>query len=103
MEKAIRKTGIYGLVFGLAIAILLVDYKDVSRLGHNSTVTTYTPIFEYIVSILRFGIIGMFGGLLFGWKSYERKNKSEKRRSYYIEFFIAVFLLAFVLMFAFNW
>lgn len=103
MEKAIRKTGIYGLVFGLAIAILLVDYKDVSRLGHNGTVTTYTPIFEYIVSILRFGIIGMFVGLLFGWKSYERKNKSEKRKSYYIEFFVAVFLLAFVLMYAFNW
>ncbi|QOR64980.1 hypothetical protein IM538_14140 [Cytobacillus suaedae] len=103
MEKAIRKTGIYGFVFGLAIAILLVDYKDVSRLGNGGTVTTYTPIFEYIVSILRLGIVGMFVGLLIGWKSYERKNKSEIRKSYYIEFFVGVFLLAFVFMFVFNW
>ncbi|MBE4909945.1 hypothetical protein IMZ08_18065 [Bacillus luteolus] len=103
MEIILRKSGIYGLVLGLAIAILLVDYKDVSRLGHNGTVTTYKPIFEYIVSILRFGIIGMFVGLLIGWKSYERKNKTEKKKTYYIEFFIVVFLITVVLMFALNW
>lgn len=103
MESRLRKSGVYGLLFGLAISILFVDYKDVTPISHGGSVTTYKPILEYIVSILRFGIIGMFIGLFIGWNDHERINKTEKRKTYYIEFFIAVFLIATILMFVFNW
>ncbi|MDL4839880.1 hypothetical protein [Aquibacillus rhizosphaerae] len=84
----------------LAIAILFVDYKDVARISNSGYVTTYTPIYENIVSILRIGIMGMFIGLFIGWKNYRKKNnKTEQKKSYYIEFFIAVFIIALILMF----
>jgi hypothetical protein len=103
METRLRKSGIYGLLFGLAFSILFVDYKDVTPMSNGGSVTTYKPVLEYIVSILRFGIIGMFIGMLIGWKYFEGKNKTKKRKSYYSEFFIAVLLIATILLFVFNW
>ncbi|WP_226037336.1 hypothetical protein [Aquibacillus saliphilus] len=103
MEKRLRKSSIYGLVFGLAISILLVNYKDVTQVGDGVYQTTYKPIMEYIVSILRSGIIGMFLGLFIGWNSYERKHKPQEEKSYYLPFFFVVFLVSISLMVVFNW
>ncbi|GEL78521.1 hypothetical protein [Tenuibacillus multivorans] len=103
MESILKKSGIYGFVFGLAISILLVSYKDVIQVSNGGYVTTYKPVFEYIISILRFGIIGMFLGLFIGWKLYERNNKTEQEKSYYLPFFFAVFLVSIIMMVVFNW
>jgi len=103
MESRLIKSSIYGLLFGLAISILFVNYKDVTQVGNGVYQTTYKPVIEYIVSILRFGIIGMFLGLFIGWKVYERKQKSQQEKSYYLPFFFVVFLVSIILMVVFNW
>lgn len=103
MESRLRKSSIYGLLFGLAISILFVNYKDVTQVSDGVYQTTYKPVIEYIVSILRYGIIGMFLGLFIGWKGYERKHKTQQEKSYYLPFFFVVFLVSIILMFVFNW
>lgn len=103
MESRLLKSSIYGLLFGLAISILFVNYKDVTQVGIGVYETTYIPVIEYIVSILRFGIISMFLGLFIGWKVYERKQKSQKEKSYYLPIFFVVFLVSIILMAVFKW
>ena len=103
MESRLRKSSIYGLLFGLAISILFVNYKDVTQVGNGVYQTTYKPVIEYIVPILRFGIIGMFLGLFIGWKSYERQQKTQQEKSYYLPFFFVVFLVSIFLMVVFKW
>lgn len=103
MESRLRKFGIYGLLFGLAISILLVDYKEVIPQGNEAYEITYKPVIDYIVPIMRFGIIGMFFGLFIGWKSYERRHKTQKEKSYYLPFFFVVFLISIILIMIFNW
>lgn len=101
MESRLIKSSIYGLLFGLAISILFVNYKDVTQVGNGVYQTTYKPVIEYIVPILRFGIIGMFLGLFIGWKSYERQQKTQQEKSYYLPFFFIVFLVSIILMLVF--
>lgn len=103
MEIRLRKSSIYGLLFGLAISILFVNYKDVTQVGNGVYQTAYKPVIEYIVPILRFGIIGMFLGLFIGWKSYERQQKTQQEKSYYLPFFFVVFLVSIFLMVVFKW
>jgi len=101
MESLLRKSGFYGLIFGLAISILFVNYKDVSPID-GGQITTYKPVFDYIITILRIGIIGMFLGLFIGWKSYESKHKAQLK-SYYLTVFFAVFVIYIIIMMVFNW
>ena len=104
MEKALRKSGLYGLVFGLAVSILFVNYKDIQEVGNDGRLITYKPLFDYILTILRFGFIGMFLGLFICWKNYEKKHKTQQQgKSYYILAFFAVFLISSILMLIFNW
>ncbi|WP_208590831.1 hypothetical protein [Gracilibacillus suaedae] len=103
MERKLRKSSIYGLLLGLAISILFVNYKDVTEVNNGVYQTTYKPVIEYIVSILRFGIIGMFFGLFIGWNYYESKQKTEKENSYYLPFFFVVFLVSLILMVVYVW
>ena len=101
MEGRLRKAGIYGLLLGLALSIMFVDYKDVTQVN-GSYVTTYKPLIEYIMTILRISIIGMFLGILIGWKGYERKEKTQQEKSYYLPFFFTVFLISCILMYVFQ-
>jgi hypothetical protein len=87
----------------LAISILFVNYKDVAEVGNGVYQTTYRPVFEYIVWILRLGILGMFLGLFIGWKDYEKKHKTKQGKTYYLLVFFVVFLVSSILMFIFNW
>lgn len=104
MEKTLRKSGQYGLVFGLAVSILFVNYEDIQEVGNGGRLITYKPLFDYILTILRFGIIGMFLGLFIGWKNYEKKHKTQQQgKSYYILAFFVVFLISSILMLIFNW
>lgn len=101
MESRLRKSGIYGLFLGLALAILFVDYKNATQVVNGSYVTTYKSLIEYIVTLLRFSIIGMFLGIFIGWKDYERNHKTQQEKSYYLPFFFTVFLVSAILMFVF--
>lgn len=103
MEKALQKVAIYGLLMGLALAILFVDYKEVQQLGEGGTFTSYKNPFEYIVSILRFGVIGMFVGLFIGWNIESRKKEEKHAKTYYIPVFFTIFILAVITQFIFGW
>lgn len=102
MESRLRKSGIYGLLVGLALSIMFVDYKDVKDVGNGNYVTTYKPLTEYIVTTLRLSIIGMFLGIFIGWKDYEKKHKTQQEKTYYFPFFFTVFLISSILMYVFN-
>ena len=99
MEGLLKKSGIYGLLLGLALSILFVDYKDVTQVGNGSYVTTYKPLIEYIVTILRVSIIGMFLGLFMGWIGYKRNEKTQEVKAYYLPIFFTVFLISCIFMY----
>ena len=106
MEIRLRKLGFYGFVLGMGIAILFVNYKEVTSIN-DFAVTTTMPIFEYIVTILRFSFLGMFLGIFIGWYSYEKKHekeegKVERKKTYYIPFFIGCFLFSCIFIYVFN-
>ncbi|MFJ7746917.1 hypothetical protein [Peribacillus sp. NPDC097295] len=97
MEKNLRKWAFYGFLFGLAVSILLVSNKV-----EGGSITQTKPVFDYILSLLRYSISSMFIFLFFGWRMSEgKKDKKEKR--YYLEFFLIVFILAIISSFIFEW
>lgn len=52
------KTAIqYGFIFGLALAILFLPYKDIQHTNNGKFVDYLHPM-EYIVNVLRIGIVG---------------------------------------------
>ncbi|WP_096186519.1 hypothetical protein [Evansella halocellulosilytica] len=65
MEKVIHKWFVYGLVIGLSVAILFVNYKEVYdfELGYS---TEYVPVYDYVVKVLPFGVGGGFIGAIVG-------------------------------------
>ena len=104
MEKKLRKWACYGFLFGLAVSILLVSNKEVTHVQGGS-VTETKPVFDYILSLLRYSISSMFIFLFFGWKMSEgKKDKKEKKvKRYYLEFFLIVFILSIISSFIFKW
>ena len=104
MEKVLGKSGLYGLVFGLAVSILFVNYKEIQEVGNGGQLITYKPFLDYFIPILRIGIIGMFLGLFIGWKDYEKKHKTQQQgKTYYILAFFVVFFISSILMLILNW
>ena len=106
MEIRVRKFGIYGFILGMALSILFVNYKEVTSIN-DFTVTTTTPLFEYIVTILRYSFLGMFLGIFIGWFTFEKKReveegKVERNKTYYIPVFIGCFIFSCVLTYVFN-
>ncbi|MGE7780534.1 hypothetical protein ACQKL0_11280 [Peribacillus sp. NPDC097264] len=81
MEKVLRKWASYGFLLGLAISILLVSNKDVTHV-QGGTITQAKPVFDYILSLLRYSIISMFVCLFIGWRSMEGKKEKKERRYY---------------------
>lgn len=57
MEVKLWKSAKYGFISGLALSILFVPYKTTIRTGNNSTVTTYTNLQDYVVTLLRYSIV----------------------------------------------
>lgn len=47
MEKVLGKSGLYGLVFGLAVSILFVNYKEIQEVGNGGII--------YFDNIIRLG------------------------------------------------
>jgi len=43
-----------------------VDYKETYD-DSDTSITTYVPAYDYIVSIMRYSVMGAFGGVVGGW------------------------------------
>ena len=82
LEESIKKWTTYGFLISLALAILFVDYKvtyDVSDTGYS---TAYVPVYDYIVSIMRYSVLGAFGGMFVGvfvgWRLGRRTSEDKQ-------------------------
>ena len=65
MEKTIIKWTIYGFFLALALAFLFVDYKITENYLGGYT-TRYVPVFDYVISIIRYSVMGGLAGLVVG-------------------------------------
>lgn len=74
MEKSIKKWAMYGFLVSLALAILFVKYK-VNTPFDGGYSTEYVPVYDYIVSILRYSVIGAFVGTFVGWIMGRRRKR----------------------------
>lgn len=72
MEKNIQKWTIYGFLISLALSILFVDYKITFDFegGHS---TQYVPVYDYVISILRYSVVGAFLGMFVGYGLTDNK------------------------------
>ena len=93
MEKSIRKGTIYGLLISLALSILFVDYKEITHFNGGYT-TEYVPIYDYIVSIIRYSVLGAFAGVFVGWRIGRGQDKANNSKTYYAEVFFGLFFIA---------
>ncbi|HHW38029.1 MAG TPA: hypothetical protein GXX18_12425 [Bacillales bacterium] len=75
MEKSIQKWSIYGFLISLGLSVLFVDYKVVYHFDGAYT-TEYVPVYDYIVSIIRYSVLGAFAGSFVGWGLAKRKDKA---------------------------
>ncbi|MDX8047502.1 hypothetical protein SH601_16160 [Gracilibacillus sp. S3-1-1] len=94
MERYFIKSGLYGFLFGLAISILFVSYTQVNPLGNGVSIISSLPADEYMITILRGGIIGMFIGLLTGWRLFTKNKDEQKKKTYYLPIFFVSFVTA---------
>ncbi|WP_018393251.1 hypothetical protein [Bacillus sp. 37MA] len=72
MENLLRKSVVYSFFIGIGIAILAVNYKEVINLGEGVTQTSYLPVAEYIITVLRCGVVASILGLIWGLLLYNR-------------------------------
>lgn len=77
LEKSIQKWAIYGFFISLALAILFVDYKETYN-DSATRIITYVPVYDYIVSIIRYSVIGAFGGVFVGWGMGRRPSEDKQ-------------------------
>ncbi|MEK4759842.1 hypothetical protein MHH85_06230 [Viridibacillus sp. FSL E2-0187] len=66
MEKSIQKWSVYGFFISLGLSVLFVDYKVNFHFDGGYT-TEYVPVYDYIVTILRYSVIGALVGMFVGW------------------------------------
>ena len=77
MEKSIQKWSLYGFLLTFALSVLFVDYKIISHFDGGYT-TEYVPVYDYIVSLMRYSVLGAFVGIFIGWGLGKRKKKECK-------------------------
>ena len=79
MEIYIRKGAIYGFGLGIGLALLFVESTMTVNWGNSiAEAHYYSPIFSYIISILRIGVILSFLGSLYGWLLFKYSSKDKK-------------------------
>lgn len=73
MEKSVRKGAIYGFFISLALAILFVKYKIKTPFpgGYSSE---YVPVYDYVISLLRYSVVGALAGGVVGWIIGSKQN-----------------------------
>lgn len=74
MEKILRKSAIYSFFIGIGIGILFVRYEQDTRVGFEVIETSYLSPMEYIIILLKYGVISAILGLLFGWYRYNKQK-----------------------------
>lgn len=90
MEKSIIKWAIYGFLISLALSIIFVDYKEITHFNGGYS-TEYVPIYDYIISLIRYSIFGAFAGMFVGWRIGKGRDKVNKSKTYYAQVFFGVF------------
>jgi hypothetical protein len=82
LEKSIKKWTIYGFLISLALAILFVDYKVTYDVSDTSYTTAYVPVYDYMVSIMRYSVMGAFEGIFVGvfvgWELGRRTSEGKQ-------------------------
>lgn len=104
MENILRKSAFYGFLLGLGYAILFTKYKEVTDLGEGVSQTTYFPVMDYVVTILRYGVWGAVVALLGAWLIGKRTivNEEAAVKTYYLELFLGVFVFCLIIGTLFN-
>jgi len=79
MERLLRKGALYGFLIGLGVAILFVSNKETENLGNGVTSISNLPLIDYIILLLRYGVVGSFGGLVIaGYLFLKHKDKGKQ-------------------------
>lgn len=101
----LKNSAIYGFLSGIGLAILFVNTEVTTELGDAMTQTVTVPVFEYIVTVLRYGVVGAVVGLLYSkfFGKEVAEEKKEKGKTYYLEMFVGVFVLCIVLGLMMSW
>jgi hypothetical protein len=99
MENILRKSAFYGFLLGLGYAILFTKYKEVTDLGEGVSQTTYFPVMDYVVTILRYGVWGAVVALLGAWFIGKRTivNEEAAVKTYYLEVFLGIFVFCLII------
>ncbi|MFC0187431.1 hypothetical protein ACFFJY_03980 [Fictibacillus aquaticus] len=97
MEKTILKWIMYSFFLSLALSVLFVDYKIITPIDVESYTTEYVPLSDYIISLIRYSILGAFAGGIAGWRLYKFKNTRTQPNTYYVEMFVGAFCLAMII------
>lgn len=74
MEKILRKSAIYSFFIGIGLGILFIKYEQVTRVNSVITETSYLSLTEYIIMLLKYGVVVSILGLLFGWYIYNKQK-----------------------------
>jgi hypothetical protein len=72
----IEKGFLYGVILGLSLGFFIVPYKEVSPMGEGVTETTYLNLVDFIIPLIRVGVITAIIGGLVGFFFYRKKKKS---------------------------
>ncbi len=97
MENLLRKSAFYGFLVGIGYAILFTKYKETTDFGEGLSGTAYLPVMEYVITVLRYGVIGAVVALLGSWLICKRtKGNEEVVKTYYLEVFLGIFVLCLI-------
>ncbi|MFD2706857.1 hypothetical protein [Salibacterium lacus] len=81
LERIVLKSSLYGFVTGLCVMILFTPYKHVDRNapspGVTVTETTTSNLGEYVLLLLKGGIISAIIFVLIGFVLVKRKESNE--------------------------
>lgn len=74
MLKFIEKGFLYGFVLGISLGLFTVPYKEV--IVGSLTETNYFDLSDFIIPLLRVGVVVALVGAVIGFFLYQRNKKS---------------------------
>ncbi len=90
MDRRISNGALYGLMISLSLGLFFANYKHLT-LEDGVEMKEYLPVYEYVISVLRYGAMGTLIGMFIGWRM--SKAKYEGPKTYYGEVFLGVIFL----------